>query len=131
MFSIEMKINGVLIEYIYGHNETGTINSKYYLEHYSPGKSQSHGPKIFNVKHVRSQGLLKLCSLVLSKALKLGWQINEACYIYVMKTLLAIMVLCYGLMGISSFVDGEVRKGILMILYGVCNLVVFLWLNKK
>ena len=71
MFSVEVKINGVLIGHLYGHNngymESDVLSGEclYSYEYYEPGKGKE--VKRGNITHKRDDGMVKLLSKIFKK----------------------------------------------------------------
>ena len=71
MFSVEVKINGVLIGHLYGHNnghmESDALSDKclYSYEYYEPGTGKE--VKRGNITHKRDDGAAKLVSEIFKK----------------------------------------------------------------
>lgn len=66
MFSAEIKINGIMIAHIYGHNTSELIDGqcKYKYEVYRPNKAFVKG----DVLHKRSDDILQLLKKIIDKS---------------------------------------------------------------
>lgn len=67
MFSVEIKINGVLVSHIYGHNMLMRTHEDSYIysyELYRPGKNTLSSGTVI---HSREEGIEKLVQIILSK----------------------------------------------------------------
>lgn len=78
MFSVEFRVNGRLVHCVYGHQakRLGGGDYSYYYEFYSadPITGEKTRERSGYVKHKRdvAMGLIKLCSAIILKVLKLS-----------------------------------------------------------